>query len=36
MLNRYTKVKPEHLKGITEGLRRAKDAESVQNDAVSG
>jgi hypothetical protein len=34
MLNHYTKVKPAHLKGLTEGLRRQKDAESAQNDAV--
>jgi integrase len=34
MLNHYTKVKPEHLKGLTEGLRRQKDAESAQNEAV--
>jgi integrase len=33
MLDHYTKVKPEHLKGLTDGLRRQEDAESVQNEA---
>jgi len=36
MLDHYTKIKPEHLKGVTEGLRRRKDAESVQNEAGNG
>jgi integrase len=31
MLNLYTKVQPEHLKGLTEGLRRPKDATQTRH-----
>ncbi len=36
MLAHYTKIRPEHLAGATEGLRRRKDAEQKQNDAAQG
>jgi integrase len=36
MLNHYTKIKPEHLIGATEGLRRGKDATQVQHEASGG
>jgi integrase len=34
MLDHYTKIKSEHLKGRTEGLRRPKDATQAQQEAM--